>query len=90
MNMEMLAQIIAVASAFAAAFHFSVLRPLDNSISRIEKMLDKFEERQSAEEKARHEMEIKLAEVDQRARSAHARLDEITKLMAAQNNDLHK
>ena len=86
MNMEMLAQIIAVASAFSAAFHFSVLRPLDNSISRIEKMLDKFEDRANREEQARHEVEIRLAEVDQRARSAHARLDEITKILAAQNN----
>ena len=86
MNMEMLAQIIAVASAFAAAFHFSVLRPLDNSISRIDKMLDKFEDRANREEQARHEVEIRLAEVDQRARSAHARLDEITKILAAQNN----
>lgn len=86
MNMEMLVQIIAVASAFAAAFHFSVLRPLDNSISRIEKMLDKFEERADREEAARHEIDIKLAEVDQRARSAHARLDEITKILADRNN----
>ena len=86
MNMEMFVQIVAVASTFAAAFHFAVLRPLDNSISRIEKMLDKFEERADREEQARHEMAVKLAEVDQRARSAHARLDEITKIMAAQNN----
>ena len=86
MNMEMFAQIVAVASGFAAAFHFSVLRPLDNSISRIEKMLDKFEDRANREEQARHEVEIRLAEVDQRARSAHARLDEITKILAAQNN----
>ena len=40
MNMEMLAQIIAVASAFAAAFHFSVLRPLDNTISRNQMRVD--------------------------------------------------
>lgn len=86
MNMEMFVQIVAVASTFAAAFHFAVLRPLDNSISRIEKMLDKFEERATREEQARHEMAIKLAEVDQRARSAHARLDEITKILADKNN----
>ena len=86
MNMEMFAQIVAVASTFAAAFHFAVLRPLDNSISRIEKMLDKFEERADREEAARHEIDIKLAEVDQRARSAHARLDEITKILADRNN----
>ena len=86
MNMEILAQIVAVASAFAAAFHFAVLRPLDNTISRIEKMLDKFEERANREESARQEMAVKLAEVDQRARSAHARLDEITKILSARNN----
>ena len=86
MNMEMFVQIVAVASTFAAAFHFAVLRPLDNSISRIEKMLDKFEERADHEEQARHEMAIKLAEVDQRARSAHARLDEITKILSDRNN----
>jgi hypothetical protein len=49
-------------------------------------MLDKFEERADREEAARHEVEVKLAEVDQRARSAHARLDEITKILSAQNN----
>ncbi len=86
MNLEILSQIIAVASAIAAVFHFAVLRPLDNSINRIEKMLDKFEERADRAEQARHEIDIKLAEVDQRARSAHARLDEITKILAAQNN----
>jgi hypothetical protein len=86
MNMETLSQVIAVASAFAAIFHFAVLRPLDNTINRIEKMLDKFEERADREEAARHEVEVKLAEVDQRARAAHARLDEITKILSTQNN----
>lgn len=86
MNMELLAQVVSVSSAFAAIFHFAVLRPLDNTISRIEKMLDKFEERADREEAARHEVEVKLAEVDQRARSAHARLDEITKILADRNN----
>lgn len=86
MKMEILAQIIAVASAISAAFHYIVLRPLDNTISRIEKMLDKFEERADKEEAARHEMEKKLVEVDQRSRAAHARLDEITKILADRNN----
>lgn len=49
-------------------------------------MLDKFEERADREEAARHEVEVKLAAVDQRARSAHARLDEITKILADKNN----
>ena len=79
-------QIVAVASAFGAVFHFAVLRPLDNSINRIEKMLDKMDERFEREEAARHDVEIKVAEIDQRARSAHARIDEITKILAAKNN----
>ena len=86
MNWDTMGQIIAVASGISAAFHFAVLRPLDISIKRIEHMLDKMDTRFIREEAARHDVEIKLAEVDQRARSAHARLDEITKILAAQNN----
>ena len=79
MNWETMGQIVAVASGISAAFHFAVLRPLDIAIKRIEKILDKMDDRFDKEECARHEVEIKLAEVDQRARSAHNRLDEITK-----------
>ena len=86
MNLEILSQIIAVASAIAAVFHFAVLRPLDIAIKRIEKMLDKMDERFEREEAARHDVEIKVAQIDQRARSAHARIDEITKILAAKNN----
>ena len=86
MNWETMGQIVAVASGISAAFHFAVLRPLDCAIKRIEHMLDKMDERFAKEEAARHDVEIHLAEVDQRARSAHNRLDEITKILAAQNN----
>ncbi len=86
MNWETMGQIVAVASGISAAFHFAVLRPLDVAIKRIEKMLDKMDERFEHEASARHSVEIKLAEVDQRARSAHARLDEITKILADRNN----
>ena len=87
MNWETMGQIIAVASGISAAFHFAVLRPLDISIKRIEHMLDKMDARFVREEAARHDVEIKLAEVDQRARSAHARLDEVTKILSAHNNN---
>ena len=87
MNWEVMGQIVAVASGISAAFHFAVLRPLDISIKRIEHMLDKMDARFVREETARHDVEIKLAEVDQRARSAHARLDEVTKILSAHNNN---
>ena len=86
MNWETMGQIIAVASGISAAFHFAVLRPLDIAIKRIEKMLDKMDERFDREEAARHDVEIKVAQIDQRARSAHARIDELTKILAAKNN----
>ena len=86
MNWETMGQIVAVASGISAAFHFAVLRPLDIAIKRIEKMLDKMDERFEREEAARHDVEIKFAEIDQRARSAHARIDELTKILAAKNN----
>lgn len=86
MNWETMGQIVAVASGISAAFHFAVLRPLDIAIKRIEKMLDKMDERFEREEAARHDVEIKVAQIDQRARSAHARIDEITKILAAKNN----
>ena len=86
MNWETMGQIVAVASGISAAFHFAVLRPLDIAIKRIEKMLDKMDERFEREEAARHDVEIKVAEIDQRARSAHARIDELTKILAAKNN----
>ena len=86
MNWEVMGQIVAVASGISAAFHFAVLRPLDIAIKRIEKMLDKMDERFEREEAARHDVEIKVAEIDQRARSAHARIDELTKILAAKNN----
>ena len=86
MNWETMGQIVAVASGISAAFHFAVLRPLDIAIKRIEKMLDKMDERFEREENARHELEKKIVEIDQRSRAAHARLDELTMTLANKNN----
>lgn len=77
MNVEILAHMVAVASGLGAVFHFAVLRPLDITIKRIEKMLDRMDERFIEQDHARQNLEIKLAEVDQRAKAAHNRLDEI-------------
>lgn len=82
MNWETLAQIVAVASGISAAFHFAILRPLDIDIKRIETILDKMDERFDREAEARHDVELKLAEVNQRARSAHNRIDELVQKLA--------
>lgn len=75
MNMEMLGQIVGVASALAAAFHFAVLRPLNAAIARLEKTIEQVGEQLGKAEERWHTIDKKVAEIDQRARSAHKRLD---------------
>ena len=79
--MEILAQIVAVASAFATAFHFAVLRPLNEAIIRLDDTLRRMDAQLHAMEEAHHLLDVKVAEIDQRAKSAHARLDELMKMI---------
>lgn len=65
---------------FGAVFSFAVLRPLNNAIVKLEAMIEELRADIRRNEKERHNIEIKLAEVDQRARSAHHRLDELVQI----------
>ena len=69
-------QLVVILGFFGAVFSFAILRPLNNSIVKLELMIDELREDIRRNEERRHEMEIKLAEIDQRARSAHHRLDD--------------
>ncbi len=80
MNMEVFAQIVAVGSGVAAVFQFAVLRPLNMAITRLDITLEKMERQLAKMEQQTHSLEVKLAEVDQRAKAAHDRLDEILKI----------
>ena len=70
MSLDTIVQILTVAATCGAAFHWVCLRPLNESITKLNTMVDK-------QTKIIGEAQIKLAEVDQRARSAHHRIDEL-------------
>ena len=57
-----------------------VLRPLESTLTRLQVIVDKLSEQLSRTEERWHDVDKKVAEVDQRARSAHHRLDEHLKL----------
>lgn len=91
--LETAVQITVIASFIAAAFSYIVLQPrnevnqrLKEAIDRLTIQLDKFDERQRA-------MEIRIAErltdIEQRARSAHHRLDVIDERLNIQRGDDH-
>ena len=69
-----------VAGAIGCAISFVinqvVLRPLDSTLGRLQLAVDHLSEQLARAEERWHELDIKLAEVDQRARAAHHRIDE--------------
>lgn len=70
MTWQEVAQILAVAIACGGVFRRWCLDPLNESIIKLSTMLDRHE-------KILTEVQVKYAEVDQRARSAHHRIDEL-------------
>ncbi len=75
MTLEMIVQIVTIAGAIATAFSFIVLRPFQSAIARLEKTIETFGQQLDRAEQRWHDIDVKVAEVDQRARSAHRRLD---------------
>lgn len=71
-------QIVTIAGAVATAFSFAVLRPLNAAIARLEKTIEQVGEQLGRAEERWHTIDKKVAEIDQRARSAHKRLDTFT------------
>ena len=79
MSLDTIVQILTVAATCGAAFHWVCLRPLNESIIKLNTMVDK-------QTRLIGEAQIKLAEVDQRARSAHHRLDDLVQEVHALGN----
>ena len=72
---ETAAHIAAIATVIGAAFSYSVLRPLNNSIKALQKTIDEMRAEMKESREQRQELEVHLAEVDQSVRSAHHRID---------------
>ena len=79
MSLDTIVQILTVAATCGAAFPWGCLRPSNEAIIKLNTMA----ERQT---KLIGEAQIKLAEVDQRARSAHHRLDDLVQEVHALGN----
>jgi hypothetical protein len=75
MTLEAVVQIVTIAGFVATAFSFLVLRPLNTTIARLEKTVELLADQIRQGNEHRHELEIRVAEIDQRAKSAHRRLD---------------
>lgn len=58
-------------------FSFFILRPLNNAIVELRLTMKEIRTEIRVSEERRQKLEIKLTEVDQRARSAHHRIDEL-------------
>ena len=78
--LETAVQISVVAGAIGGAISFVinyvVLRPLESTLAQLQLAVDHLAEQLVRAEDRWHDVDIKLAEVDQRARSAHHRIDE--------------
>lgn len=77
MNIEILAHVVAIAGAMALAFNYAVLRPLNSAIMRLDATVEKFDAKIERLSEKEHELDLRVNEVDNRARAAHARIDDI-------------
>ena len=61
----------------AGVFSYVILKPLNKAISDLNRSIGELRMDLLTAEDRRHELEIKVAEIDQRARSAHHRIDRL-------------
>lgn len=79
-------QVAAIAAVLGGAFSYSILRPLNNAITELRAMIGELREDLRQSEERRTQLEIKMAEIDQRAKSAHKRLDNLVGYLSPDNN----
>ena len=73
-------QVTIIGGAIWSIVSYVILKPLDKSIGRLEKSLDLMTVKINEAKQRSHDVEIKLAIVEQSLKSAHKRLDFLTKL----------
>jgi chromosome segregation ATPase len=77
MDVNILAAWTVVLGFMGGVFHFAILKPLNKAIENLDKAIGELRMDLLTAEDRRHELELKLVEVDQRARSAHHRIDKL-------------
>lgn len=66
MNLESLGQIVGIAGGAAAAFHFAVLRPLQDSINELRALIRETREEARAEAERVQKLEVTTARIEER------------------------
>ena len=77
MDVNIVASWTVVLGFLAGGFHFLILRPLGKAIEELHKAIGELRMDLLTAEDRRHELEKKVIEIDQRARSAHHRIDRL-------------
>lgn len=95
--MEMVNSALAMAVAVTVVlgfmwsiFSYVILRPLNNAIVELREAIKEMRKEIKEDEEDRHKMELRMAEIDQRARAAHNRLDELKEFCRDKHNDFPK
>ena len=70
-----LAPATVVLTFLGAVFSYFILRPLYSAISELRTTIRELREEVRKNEERRHELAIKVAEIDQSSKSAHHRID---------------
>jgi hypothetical protein len=83
-------QVSIVAGFVGGVFTYVVLRPLNFTMKDLRLAIQDLRKDLRDCEERRHMMEIKLAEVDQRARVAHSRIDELMKFCPYKHGFQHE
>lgn len=71
-------QVSILGGAIWSVISYIILKPLNNTIERLDKSIDKLDGKTNDMLCRSYELERELAVIDQRARSAHHRLDDMT------------
>ena len=66
MNLESLGQIVGIAGGAVAAFHFAVLRPLQDSIRELRALIQETREEARAEAERVQKLEVTTARIEER------------------------
>lgn len=77
MDVNVLASWTVVLGFVGGVFSWIILRPLNAAIENLNKAVRELRMELLTAEGRRHDLELKVAEIDQRARSAHHRIDRL-------------
>ena len=77
MEIKDIASLTGVLVVIWGVFRYAIINPLNVAIESLSEAVKELRKEIKAGEERRHELEVKLAEIDQRARSAHHRIDDL-------------